>query len=917
MSTPAGDGHLGDATITVNANTTPAALALRGLTRDANGQLRDLRGRFVSESRLINNSLNQVTGGTNRFNEAVGSLRSAALLLSPALIPIAVQAAPIAAGVGAAAVAVGAFAAAAAGQVTAITEAAGAEKKYKDAVDQHGATSKQAAQAQNAYVRQIQQMPDATRRAAAALSSLKGQYQKWSDSLAASTMPVATKAFQTFSAVFPKLTPLVQGASGQLNRFVTIVAGGIASPGLDALIGRFSQFSTGALEKANDALIRFVRTLDTGKISSGVGEFMEYVRANGAFVKETLQNVVAALLHVAQAAANVGPGLLTVVGVLANLVSALPPSVVTSMLQLALALKAVRIAAAGMAAARAGIVGFTAAIMAMQGAAAGATGVFPRLAAAIGAMSRSAKVAVAGTGIGLLLIALTELSQRGSAAPPDVDKLTSSLRQLGSTGKATGESVKAFGKDLDGLYGKVRSLTDPTTTDKVQQFLVGWTGWDSTPVKEAKANLDSVDQALANLVKNGQSDLAAAALKRLTAEYGKGGRDTADFTSKLTEYKGALADTQFEQQLAAQAMGLFGAQAQATSAKLAAQKASADGLRQAVQALNDVNRSALGGQIAFDAAIDAASKAAQENAGVLKVQGGQLVTTTEKQRAAATALNDLASKTDEAASAARESGASWVTVSGIYSRGRSAFIQSAEAMGLTREEAKRLATQIMGTPAAKTTYLKGDLEDLKKKLADAKTRLANAPSSKTAAILGEISDLNNKIATATRELNNLNGKTATTYVNTVFSYKNKNALLDSGYLAQGGPVRRAGGGPVGFPGGGQVVGPGTSTSDSIPAMLSNGEFVIRAAAVRQYGTGMFAALNALSLPAQRLTTGATSSTAALEVGSTRAAPVVNVTNTYHLDFTNRGAIGSRTELQSWFTGMMDDLRLQGRLPRTA
>ena len=53
MTTPAGDGHIGDATITVNANTTPALLALRGFSRDAEGRLRDVRGRFVSESSLI------------------------------------------------------------------------------------------------------------------------------------------------------------------------------------------------------------------------------------------------------------------------------------------------------------------------------------------------------------------------------------------------------------------------------------------------------------------------------------------------------------------------------------------------------------------------------------------------------------------------------------------------------------------------------------------------------------------------------------------------------------------------------------------------------------------------------------------------------------------------------------------------
>lgn len=43
--------------------------------------------------------------------------------------------------------------------------------------------------------------------------------------------------------------------------------------------------------------------------------------------------------------------------------------------------------------------------------------------------------------------------------------------------------------------------------------------------------------------------------------------------------------------------------------------------------------------------------------------------------------------------------------------------------------------------------------------------------------------------------------------------------------------------------GGPIYGPGTSTSDSIPARLSHGEYVIRASSVRKYGMGIFDQLN--------------------------------------------------------------------------
>lgn len=49
--------------------------------------------------------------------------------------------------------------------------------------------------------------------------------------------------------------------------------------------------------------------------------------------------------------------------------------------------------------------------------------------------------------------------------------------------------------------------------------------------------------------------------------------------------------------------------------------------------------------------------------------------------------------------------------------------------------------------------------------------------------------------------------------------------------------------PIGHATGGYITGPGTGTSDSIPARLSNGEFVIRSEAVRRYGTNFLNAVN--------------------------------------------------------------------------
>ncbi len=63
--------------------------------------------------------------------------------------------------------------------------------------------------------------------------------------------------------------------------------------------------------------------------------------------------------------------------------------------------------------------------------------------------------------------------------------------------------------------------------------------------------------------------------------------------------------------------------------------------------------------------------------------------------------------------------------------------------------------------------------------------------------------------------------------------------MPEGNVLQGilNPVYKASGGVMDLQDGGESVGPGTGTSDSIPAMLSDGEFVMTAKAVRGAGGG--------------------------------------------------------------------------------
>lgn len=782
--------------------------------------------------------------GAKAAEKLAGALKS----LAPAAIPAAASLAPLAAGAGAAAVAAAAYAAALGPQMAAMKEATEAEKKYNDEVEKSGERSEAAVTAQLDYLRTLATLPPATRKAAAGLSVLKDEYKGWSDGLAEDTLGPVTKGMAIFSAVLPKTTGLVKGASSELDRMTTILAGGMQSPGLDGLNSKFTAFATGTLDKVNDGLVTLMRTTNTGKVGGSLSEFMTFAREQGPVVADTVRNVAQALIHLVTAGSEVGVSMLDIVNALSAIVAAVPPEAIAAVLQLALALKAVQLAAVGMTAARTAVAAFGTQLVAMRVAAAAAPGRLGAVTAAIGAMGRGAKLAIAGTGLGLLLIAVTELSQMGKSTPPDVDRLTTALGKLGDTGKLTGEAAKALGADYGTLKTQLNEVLNPSVAESFNNWGHTVTGGmldTGYATERLEGTLGSLDESLANLVGSGRAELAAAALASITK--GLTPEQAAKVTGGLDDYKEALSNAAFEAKLAAQAQGLFGDQAQKVQAKLDTQKASADGLRQSIQALNDVNRAGLTGMIGFEAAIDAATEAIKGNEHALSFSGDQLNLNSEKARTAASALNDLAAKTDEAAAQARQSGASWETVNGIYDRGRAALIKSADAMGLNTEDAKKLADQILATPD-KTAKLKGNIEDLEGKLASAKGQLARVPDSRRASVQASIADLESKLATARGKLAAFNGASSTAYITVQTRYATPTPGPYAGkYVfgkADGGLIKGyASGGPVGYPGGGPVRGPGTSTSDSILTRLSNNEYVVKAASVARYGVAFMDALN--------------------------------------------------------------------------
>lgn len=123
------------------------------------------------------------------------------------------------------------------------------------------------------------------------------------------------------------------------------------------------------------------------------------------------------------------------------------------------------------------------------------------------------------------------------------------------------------------------------------------------------------------------------------------------------------------------------------------------------------------------------------------------------------------------------------------------------------------------------------------------------------AVKGGVADLFNDLISGSKSASDAFSSFAESVIasiNRIIAEQLAAQLFGSLFGGSGGKGGKAGGAGLfsflGFAEGGLVQGPGTSTSDSIPARLSAGEYVVRASAVRQLGTGLLDAINGRSLP---------------------------------------------------------------------
>lgn len=477
-------------------------------------------------------------------------------------------------------------------------------------------------------------------------------------------------------------------------------------------------FSASFLEMSRD----FANWSDGLDQTEGFQEFVDYIDENGPEAWETLSALGGALLQIVEAAAPVGSASLPIIKALADTLGAIADSPVGPVL----------IGAA------AGISAISRAVALYKVTNGSAITGFLGLANDKGKQA-GLGMRAAAAGIGIYALSLTDLDEK-----------------MGITNTATlamaGSVLGPWGTAIGGAIGLAKDLA--ASNDSIEDAF-----------KRADSAIRNNTGSLAEQRKALEAARAGAQLQNIV-----GANDVDKALSRI--HLAELAD-QLDQNTR-KAQDLKFAEAGLASTMLGASQATRDqtaALLDNIDAHNKLSNELLAaqdGMVAYEQAVDDATAAAKKNGETLDIttQAGRDNDTAL--RAVAATWNNLTEEQQNAAGASESA--------------RANFIRTAEQMGATRAEAKRLADQYLEIPRNISTKVNADV---------------------VAAL--------NKLRGLQEYINGMNGKTLKIHI-------------EGGTP---GGILRASGGPI--------FGPGSGTSDDVPVMASNGEHMMSAAEVRAAG----------------------------------------------------------------------------------
>lgn len=399
------------------------------------------------------------------------------------------------------------------------------------------------------------------------------------------------------------------------------------------------------------------------------------------------------------------------------------------------------------------------------------------------------------------------LASKLAGAAPSVDRLSASLLEMQHSGQAAGDIAKIFGGDFADLAHQVRVAGESKWFSGWQDGLVA--------VDKARGQINSLDQALADLVTSGHADAASRAFADIQNGLAVSGVSQSKIDSTFHRYNAALDS------VAVQA-GVTGTAVAGSNVPIrdqaAAAKAASDALKgelDTLKALTDpvfAMQSALAGQVtAQKAYTDAVKKSGVGSQDAQTALFGVAKAAVDVTSAAKTLQNGVEAGTTSVAD-------------------MSAQLDDWVAQGLvTRGEAARLATQVGGLTSKANTLSK----------TPATVRVSTSGVPKTLHDLSAVDAAKRRAAAAISVPIQVTGL-ASFYQTLATAHSAATAStaapgLPSNVLLPGvTPVKKAAGG--------WISGPGSGTSDSVPIRASRGEFVVRASQAQKHA-GVLQAIN--------------------------------------------------------------------------
>lgn len=398
----------------------------------------------------------------------------------------------------------------------------------------------------------------------------------------------------------------------------------------------------------------------------------------------------------------------------------------------------------------------------------------------------------------------------------DIDKMTDALGQFADQGKATGELSKTFGADLQGLardldavqksqdrLNSLKSIGSSAAGKEGQgRAEAALSGSIKDQAAQAKTDIAALDQALANLVQNGNATAAKIAFNQFA-------KSTGLSLTDLTLYPAAAKNAGTANSGLAQGFGDTAANANTMT----------DSLQSAIEAgqkLTDVWNQLHGATLSADETALNAKKAIDAVKDSFKENGKAIQGNTTKALANRVAIGEAAKQAAVAAQAKYEETQSVTDANKVYDTYIGQLRKTLIHAGLNKTEVDKLIGAYAKMPPTIATNIKQPgMEDAISRTKTLWDKLKGVDGNWVArlsmpgyaGVKGQLLDL----MTAQYQLENPNAS--------------KNAISEDRreksrfLMATGGPVR----------------GPGSGTSDSIPAWLSNGEHVWTAAEVAALG----------------------------------------------------------------------------------